>query len=169
MQQSERLVLREAHRADADFILALVNSEGWLRFIGDRGIRTLDQAIDYIENQLQSHYQAHGYGLYVVCLKPDHAPIGLCGLLNRDALPFPDLGFALLPQYHRQGFALEACKHVLNRAKTEWRLNTLLGITAPDNSASAALLSRLGFAETGTVRLEPASEAVRRFERSLLS
>ncbi|MBY6185117.1 GNAT family N-acetyltransferase [Marinobacter hydrocarbonoclasticus] len=163
MFETERLILRPAHRADAGFILALVNSEGWLRYIGDRGIRTLDQACDYIEAQLQSHYQTHGYGLYVVCSKPEHTPIGLCGLLCRDALPHPDLGFALLPQWQNQGLAKEACQKVLELARSQWAIATLLAITAPDNHASAGLLGSLGFTSSGTTRLSDDAEEVRRF------
>ncbi len=163
MYDTARLTLRPAQLMDADFILSLVNSEGWLKHIGDRGIRTLRQAQGYIEEQLQAHYQQHGYGLFVMSLKPEKTPIGLCGVLKRDTLPHPDLGFALLPQWQRQGLTLEACQQVIHQARNAWGISTLWGITAPDNVASAALLTRLGFVEGDTVTLGEDSGVVRRF------
>ncbi|MBY5920779.1 GNAT family N-acetyltransferase [Ferrimonas balearica] len=169
MYNTARLLLRPAQLSDADFILSLVNSEGWLKHIGDRGIRTLKQAQSYIEEQLQAHYSQHGYGLFVMCLKPENRPVGLCGVLNRDTLPHPDLGFALLPQWQRQGLTLEACLRVLEEARDSWSIATLWGITSPDNAASAALLRRLGFIENGTAQLSEDADSVRRFVLSPVS
>ncbi|MBY5991200.1 GNAT family N-acetyltransferase [Ferrimonas balearica] len=161
MLHTPRLRLRHARETDAPFILALVNSAGWIEYIGDRGIRTEAQAIEYIRQQLQAHYDQHGYGLYVV--EHQRRAIGLCGLLNRDTLPCPDLGFALLPEAQGQGLAQEAARLILTAECPRLGLTKLWAITASHNHASARLLTRLGFIESGTHLLEPDQPPVRRF------
>src|SRR5262249_38684677 len=103
-----RLRLRDLAPADAPFILTLLNEPSFIRNIGDRGVRTLDAARAYIENGPVASYARHGFGLYLVELLASGAPIGICGILKRDALPDPDLGFAFLPAYWKQGYAFES-------------------------------------------------------------
>ena len=108
--ETDRLVLRWLETEDDAFILKLVNEPSWLEHIGDKGVRTLEQARTYIDAGPRQMYRAHGFGLYLVQRKTDDAPIGICGLIRRDVLEHVDLGFALLPQYWRQGYALEAAQ-----------------------------------------------------------
>ncbi len=143
--ETDRLVIGHAQLSDNAFILELHQSDSWKKYIGDRGVNDLDSAGNYIKNSLIRNYQQYGYGLYKITHKEHGAPIGLCGLLHRDHLPAPDLGFALLPEYQGQGFGYEACQAVLEEAKNEHNLSQVLAITAPDNTISQNLLAKLGF------------------------
>jgi [ribosomal protein S5]-alanine N-acetyltransferase len=142
--QTPRLTLREVTLEDAPFVLELLNSPGWLEFIGDRGVRTLEAAQTYIRERFMSSYQTNGYGLYLVALKADHTPIGLCGLVRRDTLPGPDIGFAFLPAYAGQGYGYEAASATLHFAQTTLQLPRLLAITDPKNQKSIRLLEKIG-------------------------
>lgn len=113
--ETPRLYLREAHEDDAAFIVTLLNEPGFIRYIGDRKVRTLDDARGYIA-KLREHYQRHGFGLYTVVLKDRETPIGICGLLKRDALESPDIGFAFLSAYEGHGYAYEAASASLRHA-----------------------------------------------------
>lgn len=164
---TERLVLRELTPGDAPFILHLVNEPSWLRFIGDRGIRTLDDARAYIVNGPVAMYRRCGFGLWLVELRATGAPIGICGPIRRDILPDVDLGFALLPEYWGQGYAHEAAAATIAHAKTTLALTRLVAITAPDNHASQTLLKKLGFTYERTLRLTETSPESHLFGLSL--
>jgi ribosomal-protein-alanine N-acetyltransferase len=151
--QTKRLVLRRLDAEDAPFILELVNEPSWLRFIGDKGVRTLDDARGYIASGPARSYARHGFGLYLVVLKATGAPLGLCGLIKRDALSDVDLGFAFVPRHFRQGYALEAARATLEYARQALGLPRVVAITTPDNEASIKLLERLGMRATETVCL----------------
>lgn len=148
-----RLRLRELAAADAPFILALLNEPSFIQNIGDRGVRTLDAARVYIANGPIASYARHGFGLYLVERLKDGAPIGICGILRRDALPDPDLGFAFLPAYWKQGYAFEAASAVLAHARGPLALGRLFAVTNPSNEPSIRLLGKLGFRLEGTTRL----------------
>ncbi|MBS0631298.1 MAG: GNAT family N-acetyltransferase [Verrucomicrobia bacterium] len=148
-----RLVLRELHAGDAPFIIRLVNDPAWLRFIGDRGIRTPDDARAYIVNGPVTMYARCGFGLWLAELKATGAPIGICGLIRRDTLPDVDLGFALLPEFCGQGYAHEAAAASVAYARDTAALARLVAITSPDNLRSQALLKKLGFTYERTLRL----------------
>lgn len=141
--ETERLRLREFTLEDAPFIIELLNSPGWLEFIGDRNVRTLEQARDYLENGPIKSYRVNGYGLSMVERKEDGAPIGMCGMLNRDVLECPDIGFAFLPAHHLRGYALEIAKAVMDHAKDVLKLPRVAAITVPGNSRSISLLEKL--------------------------
>src|SRR6516165_5142331 len=111
------LILREFIPQDAGFILELVNSPGWLRYIGDRNIRTHRSAIEYIEQILIRSYSSHGYGLYLVLQKEGAIPVGMCGLLKRENLDDPDIGFAFLPRFTGKGYAFEIASGTLRYAR----------------------------------------------------
>jgi RimJ/RimL family protein N-acetyltransferase len=143
--ETERLILRHFNTDDAPFILTLLNEPAFLRYIGDKKVRTLDDARQYILNGPRASYERHGFGLCQVELKHAHAPIGMCGLLKRDELPDPDIGFAFLPDYRNKGFAFEAAAAVLKDARERLKLNRILAIVNPDNDASIKLLQKLGF------------------------
>ena len=143
--ETKRLNLRRFTLDDAPFVLTLLNEPSFLRYIGDKKVRNLDDARQYISNGPRASYERHGFGLYQVELKDSHAPIGMCGLLKRDELPDPDVGFAFLPDYWNKGFAREAATAVLSDARERLKLNRVLAIVNPDNDASIRLLEKLGF------------------------
>lgn len=143
--RTERLHLRELGAGDAPFILTLLNDPAFLANIGDRGVRSVADAAAYIESGPRASYASHGFGLWLVELTAGARPIGICGILKRDALPDPDLGFAFLPAYRSQGFGLEAASAVRDFARDVLKLHTLLAIVAPNNASSIRLLERLGF------------------------
>ena len=143
--ETKRLILRQFNVDDAPFILTLLNEPSFLRYIGDKKVRTHDDARQYILNGPQASYTQHGFGLYQVELKHYRTPAGMCGLLKRDELPEPDIGFAFLPDYWNKGLAFEAASAVLNDARERLKLDRLLAIVNPDNDASIKLLEKLGF------------------------
>ena len=132
---------------DAPFILRLLNEPSFLQHIGDKGVRDLEGAKGYLTNGPMASYARHGHGLMAVVLKETGEPIGMCGLLKRDNLDHPDLGYAFLPEFWSKGYALEAARAVLEDAKRE----RVLAIVSQGNAASIRLLEKLGFA---FVRLE---------------
>jgi len=161
--QTERLLLRELVPADAPFILELVTDPAFLRNIGDRGVRDLDTAARYIADGPTASYARHGYGLWRVELRDTGEPIGTCGLLRRDALPDPDIGYAYLPQHRARGYAQEAAAAVLRYAREALALPRVLAIVNPDNAASIRVLERLGMRAEGRLRLSEEAPEVRLF------
>ena len=143
--RTERLTLRRLDSDDADFIFALTNDPDWLRWIGDRGIRTREDAVAYIENGPMAMYAEHGFGLYAAVLS-DGTPIGMCGLLRRAWLEDVDIGFAYLPHFRGAGYAREAAAGTLDYARSTLGLERVLAIVSPGNTASIRLLEKLGMA-----------------------
>ncbi|MEP6944868.1 MAG: GNAT family N-acetyltransferase [Acidobacteriota bacterium] len=144
--ETERLVLREMEAArDAAFICELLNSPKFIKYIGDRGVRSADDASDLIEDRYRQSYRDHGYGLYAVELKTENTSIGICGYVKRDTLPLPDIGFAFLPKFERKGYAFEAASATLQFGRDVLGMTNILAIVSPSNAASAALLRKLGF------------------------
>lgn len=158
--QTARLRLRTLDLADAPFVLRLVNEPSWLANIGDRGVRDIGDAKAYLRSGPLASYERHGFGLLAVERQDTGALAGLCGLLQREVLPHPDLGFALLPEHWRQGYAREAAAAVCAWARNTLRLPTLQAVVAPHNTASARLLARLGFRAQGQVRLAAEAPAL---------
>ena len=111
--ETDRLILRWMSAGDAPFILELVTEPSWLRFIGDRGVRTPDDAREYIRKGPVDMYARLGFGLYLTERKEDGVPIGICGLLKRESLDDVDLGFANLPRFWGEGYAYEAALAVI--------------------------------------------------------
>lgn len=153
--QTERLVLRRFTAGDAPFILRLLNEPSFLHNIGDRGVRTLADAARYLEAGPIASYARHGFGLWLAALKATGEPIGMCGLLRRDHLPHPDVGYALLPEFCSYGFAREAAAATLELGWRELGLERILAIVSPTNAASIRLLESLGFAAAGTAQAHP--------------
>ena len=158
---TERLVLREFVDADAPFILELLNDPSFIRNIGDRGVRTLDDAREYMRKGPVASYAQHGFGLWLVELRADHRPIGMCGLLKRDVLESVDIGFAYLPAFRAQGYGLEAGRAVLDYARGVLRLPRVVAIVNADNDASARLLERLGLHFESMVKPFPDESSLR--------
>jgi RimJ/RimL family protein N-acetyltransferase len=153
--ETERLRLRRLTLDDAPFILRLVNEPAWLQFIGDKGVRNLDEARRYLQKGPLELYARFGFGPLAVELKTDATSIGICGLLQRETLPHPDIGFAFFPEYWGQGYAFEAATAVLADGRARHGLKRILALTAPANTASIRLLERLGLKGDGAVRLLP--------------
>src|SRR5207245_8990901 len=130
---------------DAPFVLGLLNEPSFIRNIGDRGVRTLDDARAYIATGPMASYVRFGFGLYVVELKALRIPIGICGILKRDELPEPDLGFAFLPAHWSQGYGLESATAIRDYARGTFALPRLLAIVNPANEPSITLLEKLVF------------------------
>jgi RimJ/RimL family protein N-acetyltransferase len=150
---TERLVLRRLVLDDAAFILELLNEPGWLRFIGDRGVRTLEDARAYLERVPMTLYAKHGFGLYAVELRADATPVGMCGLIRRDVLPDPDIGFALLSRHEGRGYAIEAAQGVVRHAREDVKLPRLAAIVNPENRRSIGLLGKLGMRFERMIRM----------------
>jgi RimJ/RimL family protein N-acetyltransferase len=151
--ETERLILRWLSAEDAAFILELVNAPGWLRFIGDRGVRTLEDARGYILNGPVAMYRRVGFGLYMVELKQSATPIGICGLIKRVGLEDIDIGFAFLPAFCGQGYAYESASAMMKYAQGTFGLSRVVAITAPDNQRSITLLTKLGLSFEDMLRL----------------
>ena len=151
--ETERLFLRGFDVADAEFILALLNEPSFLRYIGDKKVRTLEDATQYILNGPVASYERNGFGLCLVELQETHTPIGMCGLLKREELPDPDIGFAFLPDFWNKGFAFEAAAAVLKDARERLKLERVLAITNQDNEASIKLLQKLGLKIERVIKL----------------
>jgi RimJ/RimL family protein N-acetyltransferase len=161
--ETERLLLRTASLDDAEFMLRLLNEPSFLRFVGDRGVRTADDARGYIADRLIAGYEKNGYGLWVAELKASGTPIGISGLVRRDTLPDADIGFAFLPEYWRQGYAYESTAAAMRYAMDDLALPRLLAITDQENVASIRLLERLGLSFERMIQLADDAAELRLF------
>lgn len=151
---TERLELRQYTLNDAPFVLELLNTPDWMANIGDRGIRTIEDAENYIEEKYLTQYAELGFGSYVSLLKGTDTIVGTCGLYKRPDLDHCDIGFALLPKYEKKGYAYESANALMHYARTELGMATIYGITLPTNTASRNLLKKLGLNEIDTVKIE---------------
>lgn len=152
--ETERLQLRHYTLDDAPFIYKLMNSEGWLKNIGDRNINSVEDAEVYMEKNYLSSYEKHGYGPFLVSLKNTGTPLGSSGLYKRDNLEHPDVGFAFLPEFGGKGYAFESAQAVIDYSIENLGIKTIVGITLPENNPSIKLLQKLGLAEIGTYTYE---------------
>lgn len=141
---TERLSLRQLMIKDAAFMVELLNSPGWLEFIGERNVKTEEQAIGYLENGPFKSYQENGYGLWLVERKEDLLPIGICGIINRPSLENPDIGFAFLPSFMGMGYAYEMARATLDHANRNLDIPVICAITTPKNIRSIRLIGKLG-------------------------
>jgi [ribosomal protein S5]-alanine N-acetyltransferase len=153
MIDTARLTLRPFTTDDAAFIVELLNSPGWHRWIGDRKVRTIDDAQTYLRNGPIKQQAEHGYALWAIDRRDDGTTVGMCGLVRREGLPDADIGYALLPQHERQGYAREAALATLAFAFDSAGLQSVLAITHPDNAASSRLLESIGLRFERTVQL----------------
>ncbi len=153
--QTERLQLRQLRDDDGDAagMLQLLNEPGFHQYIGDRGVRTLEQAREYVRTHTFGSYASHGFGMYAIERRSDGAWLGNAGLVRRDGLPCADVGYALLAAYTGQGYALEAVQGVLAYARGTLGLGELRAVVSPGNARSVALLEKAGFRDDGTVVL----------------
>ncbi len=142
--ETEHLNLLEFTYKDAVFIIKLLNSEGWLKYIGERNVKTEEEAIQYLENGPIKRYAQNGFGLYRVALKEGQESVGMCGIIKRADLEHPDIGFAFLPQFTGKGYALEIAQATVEYAMKILKKKELLGITTADNTRSIKLLECIG-------------------------
>jgi [ribosomal protein S5]-alanine N-acetyltransferase len=150
---TQRLTLRRLSYDDAEFIMRLLNDPDFIRFIGDKGVRSLEDARGYLRTGPLASYHRFGFGLLRVDLKETGVPIGMCGLLKREILADVDIGFAYLPEYRSKGYAYEAASAVAAHAYRAFGLTRLAGVTKPDNFGSMRVLEKLGMRQVGTVRV----------------
>lgn len=150
--------------ADAPFILRLVNEPSWIRFIGDKGVRNLEDARRYLREGPLDMYARCGFGLYLVTRKGDGTALGMCGLIKRDALPDVDIGFAFVPESWGNGYAVEAASRVLAHGRDDFGLRRIVAITSLDNTASIRVLERVGMAFERVIELAP-NDSVKLFSR----
>lgn len=161
--ETERLVLRRITADDAEFIIELLNQPSFLRYIGDKGVRNREDAVRYIQTGPQTSYERFGFGLYLVELKENGVPIGICGLLKRDTLPDVDVGFAFLPDFWSQGYAFESAAAVITYGREALKLRRIVAITSLDNDASIRLLEKIGLRFEGLIKLASDQSEVRLF------
>lgn len=149
--KTSRLSIQEVTLEDHSFILDLVNNPSWLEFIGDRNILNQEAALNYIQNSLLNSYRDYGFGLYKMVLLDQNIPIGLCGLVKRDYLEHPDIGFAILPKFKRKGYTYEAALAIMDYATKVLNLKTILAITTLENIKSQNLLEKIGLSLLKTI------------------
>ena len=159
--ETERLVLRRVTLDDADLLLAVWNDPGFIRNVGDRGVRTLEQAREAMRAGALQLYADFGYGPYAVTMKSNGERIGICGLFRRENLEHPDIGFAILPEYRGQGLAGEAAFAVRDHALDDLAIDTLTAIVSPDNAPSIALIEKLGLTFDRMITMPGDDEAIR--------
>lgn len=147
--ETDRLIIRKYTLDDASFIYKLMNSDGWIKYIGDRNIISVEEAEAYLVKNYLSCYEKQGFGPFSVTLK-NMTPIGSAGLYQRENLDHPDIGFAFLSKYVNKGYAFEAASAVMNYASEELGINKIVAFTQQDNAASIKLLKKLGLSEIGT-------------------
>lgn len=151
--ETDRLTHRGLTLDDADFIIELLNDPDFLRYIGDRGVRTTEDAHKYILDGPVASHERYGFGLDLVSLKSSGAPIGICGLLKRDNLDHPDIGFAFLPQFRSQGYGSESAAAALAHGRETHGLGRIVAITSPRNEGSIRLLEKIGFKYEGLIKM----------------
>jgi RimJ/RimL family protein N-acetyltransferase len=161
--ETERLILRWLSTSDAAFILQLVNEPSWLQYIGDRGVKTLEDAENYIKKGPLEMYGRLGFGLNLVELKGSEEPIGICGLIKRESLEDVDIGFAFLPAFWGKGYAFESTSATIRYGKSVLGLSRIVAITSQDNDPSGKLLGKLGFRLERLIRLAADGEDLKLF------
>jgi RimJ/RimL family protein N-acetyltransferase len=142
--ETDRLTLRWLTADDSAFILELLNDPGWLQFVGDKGVHTLEEARGYLLKGPIDMYRRLGFGLYLTELKESGVPIGICGLIKRDGLEDVDVGFAFLPQFRTKGYAYESASAIMVYGKDVLKLERIVAVTSPENHNAARLLGKLG-------------------------
>lgn len=165
ISETERTILREVTADDAEFIFDLLNQPSFIRYIGDRNVRTIDEARHYVESRFAESYKKFGFGMWAVTLKETNQPIGICGFVKRDSLPDADIGFAFLPQYERKGYAFESASAALEYGKNVLNLNPILAVTSQDNESSGKLLGKLDFKFERLIDLSGDGEELKLFSR----
>ena len=161
--ETERLILRRLSVDDAEFILRLLNEPSFLQFIGNKGVRNISDAQDYILKGPLKSYERFGFGLYVVELKKGQVSIGICGLIKRDSLKDVDIGFAFLPEFWKKGYAFESASAVMVYGRDVVGLDRIVAIANPDNHVSIGVLEKLGLRFERMIKLAPDEPEIKLF------
>jgi RimJ/RimL family protein N-acetyltransferase len=161
--ETDRLILRRLSVEDAEFIFRLLNEPSFLRYIGDKGVRTIADARDYILQGPIRSYERFGFGLYLAELKNGGIPIGICGLLKREALADVDIGFAFLPQFWKKGYAFESATAVMAYGRDVIGIKRLVAITDSDNTSSINVLGKLGLRFERMIRMSDDAPEIKLF------
>jgi RimJ/RimL family protein N-acetyltransferase len=143
--ETERLKLVKVSLDDAPFIVKLLNEPSFLEYIGDKGVRTVEDAVKYIKKEFLGSYEQRGYGLMLVKLRDEDVPIGICGIKKRNSLDLPEVGYAFLSEYQSMGYATESARAAIDYARKEHGLRRIAALTAPENAASIRVLKKTGF------------------------
>jgi RimJ/RimL family protein N-acetyltransferase len=151
--ETARLKIRELTVDDAEFIFGLVNEPSFLENIGDKGVRNPEDARKFILEGPWANHRDRGYGQFMVELKKSGDPIGICGILYREALEVSDVGGAFFPRFWRQGFAYEAACAVMEYGRSKLGIDRIVGLTKEENTASIRLLEKLGMSFEKTVKM----------------
>jgi RimJ/RimL family protein N-acetyltransferase len=165
--ETERLFLRRVTHADADLLLAVWNDPAFIRHVGDRGVRTISEAVEAMESGALKLYADHGYGPYAMVRKVDGTRLGICGLFKRDNLEHPDIGFGVLPDYCGEGYASEASFAVLAHARDDLGITTLTAIVSRDNAPSIGLIEKLGLAYDKMITMPGEDEEICLYSKAL--
>jgi RimJ/RimL family protein N-acetyltransferase len=158
--ETPRLVVREFTPGDAEFILRLLNEPSFVANIGDRGVRTVEDAVAYLTGGPIKSYETNGHGLSLVALKETGEPMGMCGLIRREQFADVDVGYAFVPEFWRQGFAAESVLAVMQHGRRTLGVGRIIALVSPHNTASARLLEKLGFTLDEPVALQPSGTEV---------
>jgi RimJ/RimL family protein N-acetyltransferase len=150
---TDRLLINRITLDDAGFILKLMNDKDWIKNIGDRGIRTIEEAEEYIRTRFLKTYDEVGFGFYSLILKNTHQSIGIAGLVDREGIDHIDIGYGMLPEFRGKGYAFEATKAVYDYGYKDLKLDKIVAIVNPDNPGSIKLLSKLGLEFEKMIRL----------------
>jgi RimJ/RimL family protein N-acetyltransferase len=142
--ETKRLTIREFSTTDAEFILTLLNTPTWQKFIGDKNVHSIVDAENYLNDGPLKSYRENGFGLWLVLQKDDNKPIGMCGLVKRDYLEDVDIGFALMPEYEGLGYGFEMASATIKHSKNILHIESVVAITDADNTTSIKLLNKLG-------------------------
>jgi len=161
--ETERTILREVTETDAEFVLDLLNQPSFIHYIGDRNVRNVAQARDYIESRFTESYKRFGFAMWAVVLKETGELIGLCGFVKRDGLPDADIGFAFLPQFEKRGYAFESASAAMRYGRDVLNLPRVLAITSIDNASSQRLLEKIGLKFERLIFLPGDSEELKLF------
>ena len=148
--ETERLQLREFTLQDTAFLIELMNSPGWLKYIGDRNVKSEEQARSYLLNGAIKSYAEKGYGFWLVESKTENKAVGMCGITHREFLDDPDIGFAFLPEFAGRGYALESAEATMQYAKNTLHIPRISAITVSDNDRSVRLLKKIGLSFKNT-------------------
>ncbi len=151
--ETERLILKPTAEDDAEFIFELLNTPKWIQYIGERNVKSMEEAKDYIKQRMLPQLERLGFSNYTVFRKKDNAKIGTCGLYDREGIDGVDIGFAFLPQYEKKGYAFESAGKLMNEAKKTFGLKSVSGFTTRDNYSSQKLLEKLGLKPEGKIRI----------------
>ena len=142
--ETERLIIRPMSLDDADLILELYNMPNFIRFIGDRKIKTLSDAENYIKNKFLPQFEKSGFGNYLVALKEGNQKIGGVGIFEREGLDIPDIGFSVFERFEGKGYMFEAAQKVKSIGMDDFKLSKISAITTKDNFSSQKLIEKLG-------------------------